>query len=68
MLYRMQSENPGTVSHNIETWDRMTHHAGINPQTLDNIISWAECHARPGGGRQFVLYCIRNRWITEVKD
>ena len=67
MKYRMQAQNPGTVRHNIETWDRMANHAGAVSQELDDLIMWAGGHERDGGnGRQFVLYCIRRGWITEV--
>ncbi len=69
MTYRMQAHNPGTVRHNVETWDRMAYHAGTDPQNLDDLIMWAGGHERDGGdGRGFVLYCIRRGWISEVES
>jgi hypothetical protein len=66
MKYRMQATNPGNVSHNIKTWDRMAAKEGTSLQELDDLIRWAKGHVKDGGeGRQFVLYCIRNGWIKE---
>ena len=36
MKYRMQATNPGTVAHNIKTWDRVAAKAGTSPQELDD--------------------------------
>ena len=66
MKYRMQATNPGTVAHNIKTWDRMAAKADTSPQELDDLIRWAKGHEKDDGeGRPFVLYCIRNGWIKE---
>ncbi len=44
MKYRMQATNPGTVAHNIKTWDRMAAKAGTSPQELDDLTCWARRH------------------------
>ena len=65
--YRMQGNNPCAASHNIETWNRMKHHAEHNPVGLFYLDKWAGGHARDGGdGAPFVRHCIRHGWITRV--
>jgi len=69
MRYKISKTPRMTANHNICTWQKLEENLNIvGAAEFEQLVVWCRDHDHDSGGRGFVIYCIKNKWLESVQE